>query len=168
LPTIVRAFRSGRGRKAIGACLLGVLVVIGVVSARRRLVAVTVEGASMQPSLYDGDRVLVLRTRLPRIRTGDVVVVERPHPYTKWEHLPPLDGKLTGRHWFVKRTAAVPGQLVPATIAATVGADRSTVVPAGMFLVLGDGASSSDSRRWGYFPQDRLLGVVIARLPQRS
>jgi signal peptidase I len=42
-----------------------------------------------------------------------------------------------------------------------------TTVPDGRLIVLGDNpAKSVDSRRLGYIPGDRLLGVVISSLPK--
>ena len=84
-----------------------------------------------------------------RRRVGDVVVVERPVPGSGWEELPPFDGRLAGRHWNLKRVAAVG-------------------VPPGTLFVLGDNPHSEDSKQWGPFPGERLLGVVVARLPRRA
>lgn len=51
-----------------------VAVVVGVAVLRRRFVVVTVRGPSMEPSLREGDRVLVRRRPLAALRTGDLVV----------------------------------------------------------------------------------------------
>jgi len=147
--------------------IAGGLVALGVaVAGRLRLVAVTVEGHSMEPTLRDGDRVLVLRRGLRRIRHGNVVVVERPEPGIGWSHLQPPRWDLEGRKWYVKRAVALPGDPVPESVAPAVGAPANAVVPDDSLVVIGDGVSSSDSRRWGYFPAERLLGVVVARLPR--
>ena len=134
-------------------------------SARLRLVAVTVDGRSMEPTLRDGDRVLVLRRDLRRVRRGNVVVVERPEPGVGWGHLRAPKWHLDGRSWYVKRAVALPGDPVPDSVAPAVAAAPQAVVPADSLVVIGDGVNSSDSRRWGYFPADRLLGIVVARLP---
>ena len=42
----------------------------------RRFVVIDVDGHSMRPTLYAGDRVLVRRRPLRHIRAGDIVVVE--------------------------------------------------------------------------------------------
>ncbi|WDZ82862.1 S26 family signal peptidase [Micromonospora cathayae] len=146
---------------ASGLAVLGAAVVL-----RRRLVAVTVEGRSMEPTLRDGDRVLVLRRTLGRVRRGSVVVVERPEPGVGWSHLRPPRWRLDGRTWYVKRAVALPGDPVPPSVAPVVGAGEGSVVPRAALVVIGDGVSSSDSRRWGFFPAERLLGVVVARLPR--
>lgn len=74
----------------------GPLVLLGVGAlacavrmARRRLVAVTVVGLSMQPAYQPGDRVLVLRGIVPR--RGGVVVVELPCTRRRaWAPRPPV------------------------------------------------------------------------------
>ncbi|MFC7642350.1 S26 family signal peptidase [Streptosporangium lutulentum] len=50
---------------------------------------------------------------------------------------------------------------MPAGIAAGDGVSR---VPSGMVVVLGDNQDSVDSRQWGFFPTDRLLGVALRQL----
>jgi signal peptidase I len=108
---------------------------------RRAFLLVRVEGASMEPALRAGDRVLVRRIRGDRVRRGQVVVVAE------------ADARLT-----IKRAAAVPGDPVPHEVARTLG---EPVVPAGRLVLLGDNrARSRDSRAVGYFGTDRLLGVV--------
>src|SRR5262245_21067214 len=64
----------GTGYLLVLACAL----LLGAGWLRRRLLLVTVQGRSMEPTLAEGDRVLV-RRRLPaRIRRSDVVVLRRP------------------------------------------------------------------------------------------
>ncbi len=111
----------------------------------------SVAGPSMQPTLWDGERVLVdvwsYRNRRPRI--GEVVLVEGP------------DGT-----WLVKRMAALP--------AGTAAPDPRVwgESPAGRSLwLLGDNpASSADSRRFGAVPADRVRGRVVLRFwpPNRA
>lgn len=97
-----------------------------------------VSGPSMAPTLRDGDRVLVRRTRPSALRRGDVVLVELP------------------AGWIVKRIAALPGDPAPA-------GDR---VPPGHVLLLGDNPLwSVDSRDFGYVPTAHVFGVAIRRLP---
>ncbi|GLZ58419.1 MULTISPECIES: S26 family signal peptidase [Micromonospora] len=138
-----------------GAALLGWRLLT------RRLVAVTVDGASMEPTYRDGDRVLVRRGRVPA--TGHVVVVEYPSVDGKWP-LPPLrDGasaaEVGRRRWLIKRVAAVPGDPVPRDRVPALAEER---VPPGMVVLLGDNPGSSfDSRRIGYFSGERILGAVL-------
>lgn len=140
-----------------GLVMAGALVALGW--ARRSLVVVTVEGASMSPTLRDGDRVLVLRRSLDLVRRGDVVVLE-----------PPLDGPYRpgpagsdGHTWNLKRVTALPGDPIPPGVPG-----QGETVPAGMLAVLGDNPDGIDSRQRGLFSGDRLLGVLVRRLNVNS
>jgi signal peptidase I len=133
---------------AVFAVLAGWVVVL-----RRRLLVVTVLGVSMEPTYSSGDRLLVRRSRLKSVRTGQIVVVQVPGT-------PPGD-TTAGR--LVKRAAAVPGDPVPPQIPIS-----DQVVPEGRLLILGDNpARSNDSRRLGYIPADALIGVVLRPISQR-
>ena len=169
------------------ASILGALAIgVGVMLVRRRIVIVSVAGQSMEPTLAAGDRVLVRRTRLRSVRAGQIVVIEEPgithndrtgdppsHDADRsWTGDPPR--RDLGRSWMIKRVAAVPGDPVPAELAAAVpipgrpALAGQAQVPAGKFVVLGDNPEMSmDSRYLGYVPGDRLLGVVVGSLPLR-
>ena len=129
---------------------------------RRRLFVVTVHGASMEPGLADGDKLLARRVTSPPgagLRAGQVVIVEAPvrDPGWAWRR-----GRLAAPDaggWIVKRVAAVPGDPVPAGLA------PGRRVPDGRLLLLGDNpAASIDSRELGFVPADRVLGVMVRRL----
>ncbi len=136
------------------------VVVVGIVAAvvgaacvlRKRFVAVRVEGASMEPMLRAGDRVLVRRVDLERVRAGQLVVFAAPAVVVAVPDNPP---------WLIKRAAALPGDPVPhAHVPALPVTDRQ--VPAGRFIALGDNAAHShDSRALGYIAGEALLGVVV-------
>jgi signal peptidase I len=133
-----------------------------LVALRRRFAVVTVEGPSMLPALSPGDRVLVRRVRLNQVRSGDVVVVEKPEE-SGWP-LPPAV-RVTGRQWLIKRAAAVPADPLPDVFRSLWPDLADDVVPAGKLVVLGDNrVGSFDSRAIGYIPADRLLGVVARRM----
>jgi signal peptidase I len=119
---------------------------------RARFVAVRVEGASMEPVLRAGDRVLVRRVRLERVRAGQVVVFAPPTSELAVAGNPP---------WRIKRAVALPGDPVPhARVPGLPQSDRQ--VPAGWFVALGDNAAHShDSRTLGYIEAEALLGVVV-------
>lgn len=136
--------------------------------ALRRLVVIVVDGESMAPSYHHGDRVCVKRRDGSRVRCGQVVVVEQPEVGDGWSRLPPPDGTLAERYWYIKRVAAVPGDPVPAEVAAAVDATATGSVPDGSLVLLGDNTPSDDSRQWGYFPAERVYGVVVRRLNRRG
>ncbi len=79
-------------RSLVGAVLVVVLLFLFVAQL------VTVQGPSMQNTLYAGDKVLVLRAPLCKIEAGDIVMV---HQYNA-----PLDETI------IKRVIAVGGQTV--------------------------------------------------------
>ncbi len=128
---------------------------LGLLVRARRLVVVDVRGPSMEPTLYDGDRVLVRRVPLTAVRTGDVVVVARPHSADFAAAEP----------WVIKRVAATAGDRIPSVIrhswAENAIAFEGAVVPRGRLLLLGDNPDrSGDSRHWGFTAGDAVLGVV--------
>ncbi|WP_327353694.1 signal peptidase I [Streptomyces sp. NBC_01304] len=124
---------------------------------RRSYVVVTVSGRSMSPTLHDGDRIVVRRRTADRLSRGDVVVL-RP-PDITGDYAPVVEGA-----WNVKRVAALPGQPVPAGVTRRDGQPAVDAVPAGSLVVLGDNPDGIDSRQRGFFPADRLLGVMVRRL----
>src|ERR687894_225493 len=89
----------------------------------RRFVVIDVDGQSMQPTFYAGDRVLVRRRPLRHIRAGDIVVVENAE-HRQTSHRPGAAARrnpnLSDHTWIIKRAAAVPGDPVPASMAAAV------------------------------------------------
>ena len=126
-----------------------------------------VRGHSMQPSLQDGDRLVVDRLAYTMSDVGrfDVVVLRYPRD-------PQMD--------FVKRVVALPGERV-AIIDGHVRVNgerlqeafahvvdhadmRELVVPPGHYFVLGDNRPvSCDSREFGLVEADMLRGKVRAR-----
>lgn len=133
--------------------VVGGLLVALLLVQRRRFLVVTVHGVSMEPTYVSGDRLLVRRSRLDRVRAGQVVVVR--------VSAAAADDPTGGR--MVKRAVAVPGDPVPAQIPVS-----DPVVPSGRLLVLGDNPlRSNDSRRLGYLPADSLIGVVLRPIGQR-
>jgi signal peptidase I len=135
---------------------------LAVTVLRHRFAIITVTGDSMMPALAPGDRVLVRRTGTEHVRRGQIAVMEMPGPDGHWpaRHLGPA-----ARAWMIKRIAAVPGDPRPGPWLPAATQPQAALVPPGQLVVLGDNAAwSQDSRQLGYFPGDRLLGVVVRRL----
>ena len=132
--------------------------------ARRRLVVITVDGVSMTPTYQPGDRLIVRRRPGRQARVGEVVVVERPERSTGWDFLPMPGPHLAGRRWLVKRVAAVAGDPVPEVVRRRLLLPPDARVAAGEIVVLGEHVNSEDSKLWGGFPADRVLGVVVRKL----
>jgi len=60
---------------------------------------------------------------------------------------------------------AVPGDPIPRDRVPALAGVSEGCVPPGKLVLLGDNpANSYDSRRAGYFPAERVLGVVVRRM----
>lgn len=127
-----------------------------------------VRGSSMAPGILDGDRILVepWSYMLGPIERGDVVVLRYP-----------LDPDVD----YIKRIIGLPGdsvtlargevwvngqQLVePYVESVDVSSTMSVEVAAGHYFVLGDNRPrSSDSREFGFVPEEYVRGRVDLRL----
>jgi signal peptidase I len=154
---------------AVLIALSAVVIYASIYALRRRIAVVTVTGSSMRPTLDAGDRVLIRRAGTGQLRTGQVVVLETPRrgdadasSLLRWPPAPQ-------RGWTIKRVAALPGELTPASIAPGEGGVADSPVPPGKLLVLGDNSSCSlDSRLLGYVDVDRVLGSMIRPMRTRS
>jgi signal peptidase I len=130
-----------------------------LLSFRRRYLLVTVAGVSMAPTLRSGDRVLVRRTGLRRIRTGDIIVLG-PSTGSKGASTPDR-----GPAWIIKRATALPGDPIPHDAIPAMSDAVETEVPPGKLLLLGDNPeNSTDSRQAGYFDGRRLVGRVVRQV----
>ncbi|MEJ3654363.1 S26 family signal peptidase [Actinomycetes bacterium KLBMP 9759] len=143
--------------------LVAVLLAVGAAAGgviwwlRRNWVVITVEGPSMEPTFYAGDRVAVRRTPRFKVSTGDVVVTRQLNgrPATARSSSRTVAGS-----WMIKRVGAMSGDPVPAGIPVS-----DEIVPPGQLVLLGDNSSASfDSRVNGYFPEADLLGGVVRKM----
>jgi signal peptidase I len=132
-------------------------LIINAISARIRI-----ESISMQPTLYEGDFVIVNRLayKLGEPGRGDVVVF----------HFPP-DPQ---REPYIKRVVGLPGETVRINqghvfvndiairepyIKASPNYQGEWHVPEGQLFVLGDNRNnSSDSHSWGMVPLENVIG----------
>ncbi len=154
---------------ASGGLLAGLVAFVWTL--RRRISVVTVTGHSMLPTYLAGDRVLVRRVRIGRLRVGQVVVFEQPDQSGGWASPRRSPGASSG--WMIKRVAALPGDAWPDIALPPTGVPSAVPgqarVPAGRLVVTGDNkAVSYDSSKFGYVPADRLLGVVVRPLGRRG
>jgi signal peptidase I len=184
----LRRSRGKRARRVFWE-VAQTLVLAGVIFFMVRGVAQNfrVEGPSMEPGLHDGQYLLVnkavyfkldlgtLSKYIPFIsddgsrflfhgpERGDVIVFRYPRD-------PSRD--------FIKRVIAVPGDVVSIHEGkvsvngqlieeeyldeTTRGDLDDTVVPDGSYFVLGDNRSnSSDSRSWGFVPEENIIGKAM-------
>lgn len=148
------------------------LAVIISVALNLFVVQVTeVRQRSMEPTLFQSDRVLVSKVdyRFGRPQRGDIVVFN-----------PTLDTNIP----YVKRIVAMGGDVVeikdgqllvngqPSMVLEAKGASQAQspqirypyTVPDGQFFAMGDNRqASSDSRSFGAQPDDRIIGKVMLR-----
>ncbi len=132
---------------------------IDAISARVR-----VQNVSMQPTLFEGEFVLVskLAYKLGETKIGDIIVF----------HAPTEPGED-----FIKRIIGTPGDQVKiyggkvfvngfrldeVYLADAPNYDGEWLVPEGSLFVLGDNRNqSSDSHRWGFVPLDNVVGRAV-------
>ncbi|HEV2583205.1 MAG TPA: signal peptidase I [Ktedonobacteraceae bacterium] len=127
-----------------------------------------VEGPSMEPTLHDGELILVDKwSYLFRAPTrGDVIVFVAP-PHPDQDYVKRIIG-LPGDRITVDDTRVyVDGVLLNETYVSQVDQGNpfnyktinNVVIPAGMYFVLGDDRiRSSDSRDWGLVPRSNIIG----------
>ncbi len=176
-----------KGRYVLAAAF-GLLLGVGLTQWGATLMRVT--GVSMEPTLADGEVVLVVREPLARLlaslgamaeagRAGNIVVVPDP---TSGSGSP---APFAGRTLLVKRVVAAGGQAVALVdgrvavngeplaepwLAGTAGAHASypsVAVPAGSVFLLGDNRlplASRDSRQFGPVSLSALRGRVVAHV----
>lgn len=141
--------------RALGCAAAGALVVTVL---RREYQVARVRGASMTPTLRDGEVVLG-RRRFSSVLRGSVVVFE-PRDETG-RHERPGDG-FTRR---IKRVVAIAGDSAPPWL--TEGGNLEAVVPEGHVALDGDSQRSSSSAQFGYVPVTDIESVVVRRLATR-
>jgi signal peptidase I len=158
------AVEQNKGVKAflielIETILLSVLLFLVINIATSRIL---VESISMQPTLYERDRVLVNRLayKLGQPSRKDIIVF-----------IPPLNGESEP---YIKRVIGLPGDnihilngqvivngnvLEETYLQARPNYVGSWVVPEGQLFVLGDNRNnSSDSHYWGTVPIENVIG----------
>lgn len=157
----------------IGGALLVALVVRSTLAQ-----AFWIPSPSMEPTLHEGDRVLVnkLSYRLHDVHRGDIVVFERPPAAVSVnpdEDIPDL----------IKRVIGLPGDTIEARADGAVYIndrrldepylpdDTRTAnlpeqeVPEGHVFVMGDNrTNSSDSREFGAIDEDLIVGRAFLRI----
>ena len=130
---------------------------INAISARIR-----VESISMQPTLYEGNFVLVNRVayRVGEVGRRDVVIFRFPlnpdkEPYIKRViGLPGDEIKVADGYVYINGVA-----MQETYIKSSPNYNGSWVVPEGNIFVLGDNRNnSSDSHNWGFVPVENIIG----------
>ncbi|MEA5079932.1 MAG: signal peptidase I [Anaerolineaceae bacterium] len=141
--------------------LLAVLLYFAIDAVFAR---VRVENISMQPTLYQGDVLVVnkLAYKVGNFKTGDIVVFHNPNNEVED---------------YIKRIIGTPGDTVDVAngqvsvngnvlteyyIAAAPNYEGEWIVPADSIFVLGDNRNqSSDSHEWGFVPSKDVVGKAL-------
>lgn len=127
----------------LAAWLVGMVGINGTIIDQIRsssIEAFKIVGASMEPNVLRGDRILTDKTAFSRQapRVGDVVMFVNPDDRSKI---------------FIKKIAALPGQRLPGV------AYGGETVPHGMLYVLGERSGvGTDSATFGFIPLRDLVG----------
>lgn len=125
---------------------------------------VLVLNISMQPTLYEGDVILVnkLAYKLGKLHTGDVVIFHNP-AFLEEDYIKRLVGKPGDRVEIQNGVVSVNGvELDEPYIAAPPEYTGDYLVPEGNIFVLGDNRNrSSDSHSWGFVPVEDLVGKAL-------
>jgi len=134
-------------------------VSINIISARIR-----VDGASMEPTLFSGEYVVVNRLsyRLGSPHRGDIIVFHFPRD-PKEEYIKRVIG-LPGDEVEVRNgTVFINGQPLDENyLKVKTNYIGSWVIPEGQLFVLGDNRNnSSDSHDWGTVPLDYVVGKAV-------
>jgi signal peptidase I len=174
--------QRSKGRRRLRSAIewvfvIGGALVVALVIRTFLLQAFWIPTASMEPTLQEGDRVLVnkLSYDLHDVNRGDIIVFERPesgsdgHPEDDIKDL-------------IKRVVALPGETIEARDGVVYIDGRlldepylpddmptndlpPTEIPEGQVFVMGDNrTNSSDSRVFGPIDQDLIVGRAFIRI----
>jgi len=160
--------QRGHSIREWGKSLMVTLIAVLLIKAFL-LEAYVVRGASMEPTLNDGERLLLEKVtkRFGSLQRGDIVVFRYPEDTKKL---------------FIKRIIALPGdtiriyrkrvwingveleeKYVPDEFRAADFVPKTTI-PVGRYFVMGDHRCDSlDSRRWGTVESDKIIGKALVR-----
>lgn len=137
-------------------------------------------GASMEPTIYPGERILVEKVtkRFKDYQRGDIVVLHPPHDddtdYVK--RIVGIPGDIIkiydcdvyvtrGTEKFVlEEPYLYDGTCTDTTVGNALKDGRSIKLQSGQYIVLGDNRPrSADSRYFGVLTKDRIVGKVVLR-----
>jgi signal peptidase I len=165
--------------RGMANCLIQKLVtltyaILFYLMLRKFFIVVKVRGASMVPTFYDGDIVLVARCFFAKlIRKDDIVVL-----YPNWTNRPPKSWPGMYNELQIKRVTGLPGDKVEKFMGTSkenrdymlVNKSVSNVavsfaIEKGYIFVCGDNEHYSiDSRKFGPLSKKNVFGIVVKRL----
>ncbi|HNM37471.1 MAG TPA: signal peptidase I, partial [Anaerolineales bacterium] len=145
----------------IETLVLAVILFVGINSVSAR---VRVDGFSMQPTLQDGEFVLVskLSYKFGDFQRGDIIVFD--FPMNPDEELVKRIIGVPGDHVMVRDSHVYVNEqmLNENYIAQAPLYSGDWIVPDGTLFVLGDNRNNSnDSKDWGLLPQGNVVGKAV-------
>ena len=179
------------GRRSIGAQLrewaVLILIAFALVFFVQLVIATPyrIPSESMEPTLVDGDRVVVNRLSYSSgdVQRGEVVVFERPPVLEGTDDmikrvigLPGeavridggevyVGGLIAAEPYLAEESATFTGRRIPGCDASTPDLVGVCIVPEGHVFVLGDNrGNSADSRFFGPIPVDDIIGRAAVRV----
>jgi signal peptidase I len=149
----------------VAICVMIIVALAFLPDSLRSLQLLRVQGKDMEPTLHEGDQILVTK-RIEQLRRGDIVIFRYPGNPSKS---------------FTKRVVGLPGELIEIRDGKVLvnGQDLQENyldsqlnrfpyragpkrVPEGKCYVMGDNRdNSNDSRVWGPLPKELIQGKVL-------
>lgn len=126
-----------RRRHRRNVILTGFLMLVLLFAKLFAMDIVVVSGSSMEPTLTDGQVLILLKSAywISEPKTDDIVVVQH------------------GTEQYIKRIAACPGEVPP---------DEEDPLPENRYYILGDNRDVSiDSRSFGSIPKNLIIGRIL-------
>ena len=155
------SFWSSALGEVVQTLIMAVILYFAIDAVFERVMVLNI---SMQPTLYEGNLILVnkLAYKLGELHTGDVVIFHNPNFLTE-DYIKRLIGKPGDVVKVENGVVSVNGTpLNEPYIAAPPEYTDEWVVPEDAVLVLGDNRNySSDSHKWGFVPVEDLVGKAM-------
>ncbi|MFL0198224.1 signal peptidase I [Clostridium sp. WILCCON 0269] len=160
--------------KKIGAYVISIILIIGIALALRTYVfaRVTVNGPSMQETLYNNDSLFVekISTEMHNVKRGEIVVFDPKVPNEGYfiKRVIGIEGdviEIKGGHVYLNNNLLKENYLSKGVVTEPIATTTKYVVPKNHVFVLGDNrTNSTDSRMLGSIDIKNLKGHVIVRI----
>ena len=164
-----KSFWKGAFGEILQTLIMAVILYFAIDAVFERVMVLNI---SMQPTLYEGDLILVnkLAYKLGKMQTGDVVIFHNPN-YLQEDYIKRLIGKPGDVVKVENGQVSVNGVILNEPYIAMVpNYSGEWTVPEDSIFVLGDNRnSSSDSHDWGFVPVEDLVGrALVVYWPMES
>ncbi len=157
----IKSFWRGTWGEILQTLILAAILYFAIDAVFERVMVLNI---SMQPTLYEGNLLLVnkLAYKLGEVETGDVIIFHNPN-FLEEDYIKRLIGKPGDIVKVENGVVSVNGlPLAEPYIAEIPQYSGEWVVPENAVFVLGDNRnSSSDSHSWGFVPLTDLVGKAV-------